>query len=427
MKLVVPPYVEGVLQAQYKGGYEGRHKFWNKGYNYGKAWKYSIRLYKDVKIADAIVVTEERYLQVKGDPDNWWKIDHTAESAIYFTAPFFNDFSFLRFLPLEVYVERPSIDRIIKKDAHSQTYGSISGRVLIKLVEDRKEIMTEQPEAKEALNGPTLQPKTPLQPKSKGCFDQGCFGKNAFIGQNGCFRLNDGSNQTGGCFGLSGGPVGPAGCFGNYGNPQGCFSTPTGAGCFPNLGMGFLLPLLFLLLLLFSLFRSCGHLNSVKPLVETIKKDRDDSRIPPPVWDGDPVADSAMLPDYVPVKPVIRDTLRPITDSTAFIPDSSQLAQVKKGYLLLYLWDWDREDGDSVNVYLNEKLIGAHIRLLKKPQTLMVKALKYGENYLRIDAINVQKGSNTVACAGFSDRNFLCNEILNLQSNEIRRLTLVYK
>lgn len=101
IKLSIPPYVEGFLHAQYKGGYEGKHKLWQKGDTYGKAWKFSISLYKDVKIIGGTIVNEERYLQVKSDSVNWWKIDHTAESAIYFTAPFLNDFSFLRHLPLE--------------------------------------------------------------------------------------------------------------------------------------------------------------------------------------------------------------------------------------------------------------------------------------------------------------------------------------
>jgi hypothetical protein len=255
--------------------------------------------------------------------------------------------------------------------------------------------------------------------------------------------MTDGESKTGGLHGLTGGPLCPKGCFGKYGNPNGCFGGTAMGGCFPNFNLGCLLPLLLLLLLLFSLFKSCNSIKTLDPVVNTIKRDRDDSRTRPPIWVRNLEDTVAPEPDYTPL--IVDSTLRPDSaattvdstvlksdtlikniDSTVLVKDTMP-SDLGKGQFQLEVWDWDVEDKDTVSLYLNNKPLIENLRLRKKPYKIKEKGLKYGENYLEIRAMNIQKGSNTAAVRGFSDRSQLCDTTLIQKSSQSTRLTLIYQ
>ena len=429
MKLNIPIYIEGVIKGQYKGNKENI-RFDRANIIYGKYKQYSVNLYKDVHINETRIITEEQYLVDTVNSNKWWKVDITAEAAIEFITPFFEDHKFLRHKPIEIYVEWPKINLVDKREGDFKTYGFITGNVKAKLVEPIKHIevnpilkapvvpslmapMIDKVNAELPLVTPTILEKN------------GCFRKNDNV--NGYFGLEDGVKGTGGCFGLTGGSSGPKGCFGNYGNPRGCFSAPMGAGCFPNLGIGCLLPAILLLLLSLALIKSCKFMSTLNPIVNTIKQDRDNSRIPPPVWVNNPKDTVSLEPDYIPINTDSLfkiDSIKSIMDTTKIIDTIPSLA---KGNLQLMLWDWDVEDRDTVSVFLNNKLIVENLRLRKKPFLINEKGLKYGENYLLVVAMNTDKGSNTVALMGYSDRNKLCDTALKLRSFQTTRMTLNYK
>ena len=438
MKINIPIYIEGLLTGQYKGSKEDQLLTKNKLSQLTKAKKYSITLYKDLHIDKASITSQSQFSEVINS-EKWWKINHTAEAAIEFLQPFFEQYSFLRHKPLELYVEQPSIIYIDKKNQGKDTFGILKGRVVAKLIEPPKEIIkpkivepkgdggTQQP------IGPYIPPPLPL---NKGCFEKN-DNWNRFLG------LSDGPSGTGGLHGLTGGPLGSKGCFGEYGNPNGCFGGAAMGGCFPNLNLGCLLPLLLLLLLLFSLFKSCNSIKTLDPVVNTIKRDRDDSRTRPPIWVRNLEDTVAPEPDYTPL--VVDSTLRPDSvaisvdttilksdtllktiDSTVFVRDTIT-SDLGKGQFQLEVWDWDVEDKDTVSLYLNNKPLIENLRLRKKPYKIKEKGLKYGENYLEIRAMNIQKGSNTAAVRGFSDRSQLCDTILIQKSSQSTRLTLIYQ
>ena len=419
MSIIIPTYIEGNLSGQYSGSKENDHSLIkNRLALLKKAKKYSVTLYKDLHIDRAIIISEQDYDEAKTS-ENWWKINHTAEAAIDFLYPFFEQYTFLRHFPVEIYVESPSIKYTDKKDQRNATYGILSGRVRAKLTTPQK--IVSQPQKAVIAPIVTTEPIPDTIPVQT---DRGCFNRNDSY--NGCFGLKDGVNGTGGCYGLSGGAYGPSGCFGNYGNPTGCFSAPMSSGCFPNMGLGCLIPGLLMLMLLFSLLKSCSHLSTLAPIVNTIKKDRDDSRTPPPVWVTNPNDTTQPEPDYVPQSDTLLkvDSLKPVIDSVDIV---DTIPKINKGSLQLMLWDWDTEDKDTVSVFLNNKLIIDNLRLRKKPYFLNEKGLKYGENYIEIVAMNTDKGSNTVAIMGYSDRSKLCDTTLKLKSSQSTRLTLIYQ
>ena len=421
MSITIPAYIEGDLSGQYSGSKENDHSLIkNRLALLKKAKKYSVTLYKDLHIDKAVIISEQQYEEVK-NAETWWKINHTAEAAIDFLYPFFEKFTFLRHLPIELYVERPSIKFTDKKDQRNATYGILCARVSAKLTIPLTKAKS-----------PTLPlPPTPTPHPQPGPDEpppiptnSGCFNNNDSY--NGCFGLKDGVSGTGGCYGLTGGSNGLSGCFSPYGNPIGCFSAPMSSGCFPNMGLGCLIPSVLFFLLLFSLFKSCSHISTLTPIVNTIKKDRDDSRISPPVWVPNPDDTTQPEPDYVPTSDSLLkvDSLKPTIDTVEII---DTIPKINKGSMQLMLWDWDIEDKDTVSVFLNNKLIIDNLRLRKKPYFLNEKGLKYGENYLEVVAMNTDKGSNTVAIMGYSDRSKLCDTTLKLKSSQSTRLTLIYQ
>lgn len=419
MKITIPTYIEGNLSGLYSGFKEEGHSLMiNKLALLKKAKKYSVTLYKDLHVDKAVIISEQDYDEAK-DSEEWWKINHTAEAAIYFLHPFFEEYTFLRHLPIEIYVESPSIKCTDKKDQRNVTYGTLSGRVRVKLTTEQNiESQIQKSVSTPEITTELIPDETPIKT------NEGCFNRNDSY--NGCFGLNDGLNGTGGLYGLTGGAYGTSGCFGAYGNPKGLFSAPMSSGCFPNIGLGCLIPGLLLLLFLFSLLKSCGHLSTVAPILNTIKKDREDSRTPPPVWVKNTDDTSKLEPDYVPKNDTLLkvDSLKPMIDTIEII---NKCPKINKGSMQLMLWDWDIEDKDTVSVFLNNKLVINNLRLRKKPYLINRKGLKYGENYLEVIAKNSDKGTNTVAFIGYSDRNKLCDTTLKLKSSQLKRITLRYQ
>ncbi len=428
MNIDIPIYIEGYLDGQYKGD-RGKGIVVRKENFFGRARKYSINLYKDLHIIKATSIDEVQYKNTVTNP-NWWKINHSADAAIDFLKPFFKEYTFLRHRPVEIFVETPNIHLVDKRNGNQRTYGKLTGRVVAKLVNPVKPVIKQPTSTQPIIPTQPLENiiNKPLPPKA-GCFD------NYSSRINGCFGMRDGVSGTGGCYGLRGGPLGLRGLSGAYGNPNGCFQPTTSQGCFPNLGLGCLLPLLFLGLLLFALFKSCENVRTLDPIVNTIKKDRDDSRIPPPLWVND--NDTAQAePDYV---PLTEDTTSLAIDTSQILVDTlinvdtvnheqdSLRKSIKKGQVLFEVWDWDRADRDSVSLYLNNRLVRENIVLRKKPYRFIENGLRYGENYLEVRAVNTQKGSNTAAIRGFSDRGKLCDTTLIQSTSDIKRLTLNYQ
>jgi hypothetical protein len=316
-------------------------------------------------------------------------------------------------LPIEIYVESPTIKYTDKKEQRNATYGILTGRVRAKLTGSHK--MVTQPQKvsstpvdptdahkivshTQIVGSASLVPTAPVPETIPVQTDKGCFNR------------NDSFN----------------GCFGAYGNPAGCFSAPMSSGCFPNIGLGCLMPGLLMFLLLFALLKSCSYFTALTPIVNTIKKDRDNSRTPPPLWVTNPDDTTKPEPDYVPKSDSLLkvDSLKPTIDSFKIV---DTIPKINKGTVQLILWDWDVEDKDTVSVFLNNKLIIDKLRLRKKPYLITQNGLKYGENYLEVVAVNTDKGSNTVAIMGYSDRSKLCNTALKLKSSQTMRLTLIYQ
>jgi hypothetical protein len=413
MNIIIPEYIEGDLKGQYRGDFESDGYFKRDNL---KGTKYSVDLYKDFRILNAVTIDKSLYDSSK-DNDRWWKIDFTAEAAIEFIQPFFENFSFLRHKPLEIYVQLPHFAYPDKREGYQKTFGLLDGKIRAKLA-------LPQPIIKEKKDtSPIITPEIEKHIIPAPLADEAC-----------CFRQNvnttfwglkNGNSGTGGCYGLTGGPLRSRGLFGEYGNLTGCFGG-TSQGCFPNLGLGCLMPFLLFFFLLGALLKSCEYGKSLAPVVNTIKKDRDDSRKPPPDWVQNPNDTSMVLPD------VTDDDLRPdsfpiMDDSTQQNQNSDKRPSLKKGELLIKLWDWDREDKDSVAVYLNNRLVVNNFQATKKPYAIILKGLHYGENYLEVQALNTRKGSNTVGIKGFSDRNILCDTMLLQKASQTIRLTLIYQ
>ena len=64
------------------------------------------------------------------------------------------------------------------------------------------------------------------------------------------------------------------------------------------------------------------------------------------------------------------------------------------------IWDNNTEDGDTVKVYLDKKLIKDSVALLYEPSELNLGKLSTGEHLLEVAAIN--EGSNSPASATIS-------------------------
>ena len=90
MNIIIPEYIEGDLKGQYRGDFESDGYFKRDNL---KGTKYSVDLYKDFRILNAVTIDKSLYDSSK-DNDGWWKIDFTAEAAIEFIQPFFENFSF---------------------------------------------------------------------------------------------------------------------------------------------------------------------------------------------------------------------------------------------------------------------------------------------------------------------------------------------
>jgi hypothetical protein len=415
MNIVIPEYIEGDLKGQYRGNFESSGYF--KRDNLQEGTKYSVDLYKDFRILNATIIDKALYDSSK-ENDGWWRIDFTAEAAIEFVQPFFENFSFLRHKPLEIYVQLPQLAFPDKREGQQKTFGLLDGKIraklalpppVIKVKTEKLPIVTPEIE-KHTISAP---------PADEAC----CFRQNATTT---FWGLNNGASGTGGCYGLTGGPLRSRGLFGAYGNPGGCFGGSSSQGCFPNLGLGCLMPFLLFFFLMGALLKSCEYGKSLAPVVNTIKKDRDDSRKPPPDWVQNPNDTAKILPD------VTDDDLKP--DAFPIIDDSTQQNQngdkrptLKKGELLIQVWDWDREDKDSVAIYFNNRLVVNNYKATKKPYIVKLKGLHYGENYLEVQALNSRKGSNTVGIKGFSDRNVLCDTMLLQKASQTTRLTLIYQ
>ena len=73
------------------------------------------------------------------------------------------------------------------------------------------------------------------------------------------------------------------------------------------------------------------------------------------------------------------------------------------GDIKLAIWDNNTEDGDSVKVYLDDKIIRDTIGLLYEPLTLNFGKLSKGEHWLGVVAINEGTTSPASATIGLSN------------------------
>lgn len=422
MNVIIPTYIEGTLDGQYRGYFESKGSFTSNSIK--KSSKYSVDLYKDLRIQQAVIIDEATYNLTKDD-ETWWRIQHTAEAAIEFVNPFFEQFSFLRHKPYEVYVQFPKIGLLNKQDGNTKTFGKLNGKIRAKLIEPPKQVSVKAVPITVSSNPVKSVSDEPTKAVNEGC--NGCFSPNDKV--NTYFGLKDGVNGTGGCYGLSGGNNGYKGCFGDYGNPTGCYQNPVSQqGCFPNFGLGVLLPLLFFFLFLFSIIKSCSHIRTLSPIVNIIKQDRDDSRNPPPVWvndNGRPQSNDETSIEEIDTSNISQNQIS--ADSISQKADLDSMSRLKKGDVLIKIWDWNVEDKDSVSIIFNNELIADKMRVRNQPYYIKRSSLRYGENYLEIIAMNAQKGANTVAIKGMTDRGVICDTALLQNSHQTIRLTLKYQ
>ena len=201
MNVIIPTYIEGSLDGQYRGYFESKGNFTQNAIN--KSSKYSVDLYKDLRIQQAIIIDEATYNLTKED-ESWWRIQHTAEAAIEFVHPFFEKYSFLRHKPYEVYVQFPKIGLLNKLDGNTKTFGKLNGKIRVKLIEPPKQFSVKAVPITESTNVVKPISDEPIKPVNQGC--NGCFSPNDKV--NSFFGLRDGVSGTGGCYGMSGGPSG---------------------------------------------------------------------------------------------------------------------------------------------------------------------------------------------------------------------------
>jgi hypothetical protein len=79
------------------------------------------------------------------------------------------------------------------------------------------------------------------------------------------------------------------------------------------------------------------------------------------------------------------------------------ITTVNYGEIKLNIWDNNTEDGDSVKVYLDNKLIRDTIALLYQPLQLNIGKLSRGEHLLGVAAINEGSTSPASATIGLSN------------------------
>jgi len=121
-----------------------------------------------------------------------------------------------------------------------------------------------------------------------------------------------------------------------------------GKGCLTNILR--ILFFILLLFLLFSLLKTCNSLTS----------DNDSNIIPLP----------------------IRDTI--------YIRDTNFIRQP-----MITINDWNLEDGDMIDVFINDRIVLENCNIKTTPQTFILNGLQKGDNDLRIKAKNYGKGSLT--------------------------------
>ena len=186
MNIIIPEYIEGDLNGHYRGDFESSGYF--KRDNLKKGTKYSVDIYKDFRILNAEIIDQSLYESTKNN-DGWWKIDFTAEAAIEFVQPFFENFSFLRHKPLEIYVQLPQIAFPDKREGQQKTFGLLDGKIRAKLAlpQPKKTIKIEKPT--DII--PEIEKHTiPVPLDNEAC----CFKQNS---STTFWGLNNGSSGTG--------------------------------------------------------------------------------------------------------------------------------------------------------------------------------------------------------------------------------------
>ncbi len=109
---------------------------------------------------------------------------------------------------------------------------------------------------------------------------------------------------------------------------------------------------------------------------------------------------------------------------TENIPSSLQgESAISQGEIKLKIWDNNTEDGDSVKVYLDHKLIRDTLPLLYEPLQLNFGNLSKGEHLLTVAAIN--EGTTSPASASMSLSNE--KEIIEFEMNATKDSAAAWK
>jgi hypothetical protein len=153
--------------------------------------------------------------------------------------------------------------------------------------------------------------------------------------------------------------------------------TSKGRGCISNL-----LRILLLILLLFWLLSFLRTCNSLSKSNETA--------IPTPIQD------------------------------TIFIRDTNFILQP-----MITINDWNIEDGDMVDIFMNEISVVENCKIKATPQTFILNALHIGENILRIKAKNYGKGSLT-AFVEISDGQFVERHKVQIEPGDLDYTKTIY-
>lgn len=72
-------------------------------------------------------------------------------------------------------------------------------------------------------------------------------------------------------------------------------------------------------------------------------------------------------------------------------------SEISAGFLRLKIWDNDAEDGDTIKVYLDGKLIKDNLGILNMPVVVELKNLKTGEHILGVEAVDEGMSSPATA------------------------------
>ena len=96
-----------------------------------------------------------------------------------------------------------------------------------------------------------------------------------------------------------------------------------------------------------------------------------------------------------------------------------------KKYVDIFVWDHEVEDGDSINIYVNDKMVLSHYLIRKKKKKLKI-SLEAGSNLFKVEAINLGRIPPNTVSISISDKTKKKNYILNSTLKESEAIEITY-